>query len=195
MLSVSSLLLAIPLVYIRRTGPLYTPVASAFVGIASFLFHAATTRETSIIDFIGLNMLAPGILADLFTYHEYRRTGAAVFLTFLASTVLVRLLVKDVFPETNESLSTYIYVVQSILFVAIVVTSYKFSYSRPWSGGLFLVGGAITLIIANNNDNFWGCIDTQFAEPHFWGHLLVAVGLTLLVRAMSIDNDGYTKLS
>ena len=193
MLSVSSLLLAIPIVYIRWTGPLYTPIASMFIGIASFLFHAAITRETSIIDYIGLNMLTPAILADLFRWNHFKRAGFITFLSVLTATILVRLLNKDTFPATNNSLITYTYVIQSVLAVAILVTEYKFAYTRPWSGGLFLIGGAVTLIVANNNDNFWGCIDTQFAEPHFWGHFLVAVGLTLFARSMEHDN-GYTKI-
>lgn len=191
MLSVSGLLLVIPLVYIRRTGPLYIPVTSAFAGIASFLSHAATTRTTSILDYIAFNTLAAGILADLFTWHKDWRTGAAVFSALLTTTILVRLLVDDKFPNTNEDLNTYTYVIQSILFVAILVTSDRFSYEPEWSGGLFLIGGAIALIVGNAVDSLWGCIETQFAGPHFWGHFLVAVGLTLYARAMGNDNGEY----
>jgi hypothetical protein len=194
MLSVSSLLLAVPIVYLRWSGPLFTPLASAFLGIASFLFHANNSRITSILDFIGLNLLAPAILSDIVRWKGYGKVATLLFAALLTAVILVRLLIKDSYPVTNKRTTTFIYVAQPTITAITLVVAYLFGYIRQlWVGAVFIVAGSATLIAANNISDFWDCVNTQLIEPHFWGHVLVAVGATLFCRAVE-HNRGYTKL-
>ena len=194
MLSVSSLLIVIPIIYLQWSGPLFTPIAAVFLGIASFLFHAANTKITFTLDFIGLNLLAPAILSDIIRRYGYSIAAFILFGALLTTTILVRLLVKDSFPQTNQVFNTYIFIAQPTLTVAILTVAYLFDYIKDlWPGALFTIGGSIALIVANNVDSFWGCVETQLIEPHFWGHLLVGIGATLFCRAIGMKND-YTKL-
>ena len=194
MLSVSSLLLVVAIVYLRWSGPLFTPLVSAFLGIASFLFHANNSRITSILDFIGLNLLAPAILCDIVRWKGYGKVAAVLFASLLTAVILVRLLIKDSYPGTNRKINTFIYVAQPTLTAITIVVAYLFGYIRRLLvGSVFIIAGSATLIAANNIDDFWDCVNTQLIEPHFWGHVLVAIGATLFCRAVE-HNNGYTKL-
>ena len=194
MLSVSSLFLVIAIVYVKWEGPLFTPLASVFVGIASFLFHAANTETSSTLDFIGLNLLSPAILADLLRWRGYNVLAFVTFAVFLTAAILVRVLVENSFPIRQDIFNNYIYINQPILAALIFLLAYCWDYIRQlWVGAIFIVGGSATLIVANNVDVFWECVNTQLIEPHFWGHLLVAIGTTLFSRAI-VHNGGYSKL-
>ena len=194
MLSVSSLFLVIPLLYFTPTGPLFTPVASAYVGIASFLFHAANTRTTHILDFIGICVLSPAILGDIICWKGYNRAGTLIFVLLTTATILLRLLIKDTFPFKQITLNRYIYIGQPILTGIILLVAYKWKLlKKMWLGATFLIGGSATLIAANNIDAFWSCVHTQLIEPHFWGHLIIALGATFFSRTV-YRNEGYQKL-
>ena len=170
------------------------PLASAFLGIASFLFHANNSRVTSILDFIGLNLLAPAILSDIVRWKGYAKVAALLFASLLTAVILVRLLIKDSYPGTNRKINTFIYVAQPTITAITIVVAYLFGYIRRLLvGAVFIVAGSATLIAANNISDFWACVNTQLIEPHFWGHVLVAIGATLFCRAVE-HNNGYTKL-
>ena len=193
MLSVSSLFLVVPLVYWTPQS-VYTPPVSAFLGVASFLFHAANTEASATLDFIGLNLLAPALLAD-FVGRRTPKTAAAGFLVLLVATVAVRVGVKDDFPRTQDVFDTYTYVLQSVMAAILLVLFWRSDFVAAWLPAAIIVGGCVSLIIANNSSRFWGCIETQLAEPHFWGHFLVAVGVTLYCRALhSAPEDGYKRV-
>ena len=184
-LSVSSLFLIIPLVYWAPSdGALYTPPVSAFLGVASFLFHAANTEASATLDFIGLNLLGPALVADFVADGGRPKTAVAGFLVLLAATVAVRVGVDDDFPRTQDVFNTYTYVTQSIMAAILLVLFWRRDLVAAWLPATIIVGGCVSLIVANNSSRFWACINTQLAEPHFWGHLLVAVGATLYCRAL-----------
>ena len=185
-LSVSSLLFVAPLVYFDKVVPFATPLIGLFLGIASFLFHAAYTETSHTLDYIGVTSLAPAILSDVLAQRS-PRAAKAIFAALLTSNILVRTLNE---PGGSGVLGTYMY-----SFIP-VVTALTLGYiwqndmvGRFGGGAIFLVGGSVTLIAANASPQYWGCIDTQAAEPHFWGHLIVAIGTVLFCRAAQAKNE------
>ena len=75
LLTVSSLLLCVPLGYFSVDGPVFTPVASTFIGVASFLFHAANTEVSETLDYVGTCCFGTALLADLLFSRDYRAGG------------------------------------------------------------------------------------------------------------------------
>ena len=179
-LSVSSLVFVAPLVYFDPKAPFATPLLGVFLGIASFLFHAANTETSHTLDYIGVTSLAPAIFSDIVA-QQRPWAAKAIFAALVTSNVVVRTLNE---PGTGV-LGTYMY---SFIPVVTALTLGYIWYYRLWGrfggGAIFLVGGSATLIAANASSQYWGCVNTQAAEPHFWGHLIVAIGTVLFCRAI-----------
>lgn len=186
LLTVSSLLLCVPLVYFSPNGAVFTPVAATFIGIASFLFHAANTELSDRLDDIGMCAFGAGILADLLYYQGYRAGAALLFALFTAATILFRL--------QADKIGNYLYASQGTVAVLVIWLGYRWGLLRQLMAAIVvLVGGVVTLIVGNNVAAFWSCIDTQLAEPHVWGHVLVAAGAVLYCRSLGLRGE-YTEL-
>ena len=185
LLTVSSLFLLVPLLYFSLKGPIFTPPTSAFLGIASFLFHAANTNTTAIMDYVGIIIFGPSLFADYLFLHAFKKTAVAVYVIILVSAVCIRIF---------YWVDYFIYITQSIFTVLIFgLAYYKNELKLIRVGAFFLVSGSVTLIVANNVDDFWKCISTQLIEPHFWGHLLIGAGATIFARMIFYHTD-YTKV-
>lgn len=185
-LSVSSFFVSVALIYFKLGGPIFTPLVTCFLGIASFLFHCANTEITHQLDYIGIISFGPSILSDLLLWIKYKKLGFLFFCIVITTNFLLTFLV--------GKFALFIYISQPTYTVIILSIAWYFEkIKKIWLGALFLIGGSATLIAANNIDEFWGCIDTQLIEPHFWGHLIIGIGATLYCRTIFRD-DGYTQI-
>lgn len=195
LLSVSSLLFVAPIAYIGARPPVAVPLVAVYAGIASFLFHAANTETSHTLDYIGVVLVAPAVLADVLAAGGWPNLAGLWFACALAANVMVRTLAA---PGARE---VYLYAFTSTVTVAVVAVGWyrcqcvgclpgpasRTKGSLP--AFVFIVAGAATLIAANASPQYWGCIDTQLAEPHFYGHVLMALGLVLFCRA--VRNGDY----
>ena len=186
LLTVSSLLLCVPLVYFSVQGAVFTPVAAAFIGAASFLFHAANTELSASLDYVGMCCFGAGLLADLLFWQGHRAGAMLLFAVYTGATIAVRL-------ETSAS-GAYLYATQGASAALVLWLAYRWGLMRRLvPAAVLLVGGVVTLIVGNNIDAFWHCIETQLAEPHVYGHVGVAAGALLYCRALG-DKGGYNRL-
>jgi len=188
MLSVSSLFLVVPIVYISKEGPWFTPVMISFLGIASFLYHAANTSISSALDYVGIVTLGPSLTSDFLVYLNYKKIGIAYFVVLITFAFVFRFAIDDEWPDPSERNHIYLYTINSFSTAAILFLAYKWHKLRFLAlGTVFLIGGSIALIVGNNVDHMWDCVNTQLIEPHFWGHLLIALGATFFVRSIFTD--------
>lgn len=194
MLSISSLFMVVPIVYFSKGGPWFTPLMISFLGIASFLYHAANTWVSSSLDWIGIVTLGPSITADFLVYMNYTKIGVLYFVIFITVNFVLRFEKPMSWPDPpSETHRIYLYVINSVSTAAILFLAYIWGKLRFIAlGSIFLIGGSIALIVGNNVDHMWDCVSTQLVEPHFWGHLLIAVGATFFVRAVYVDNHQNT---
>lgn len=173
LLSVSSLFLCLAAVYLTPTT--ITPVASFFIGVGSFLFHAADTKTSATLDYVGMCGLGAALMADL----AFVRPGWAwlFWLCFTGAAVGVRLGFLD-------AARPFLYVTQGFFTFYVVLL---LAHYRRWEmvpAAALILGGVITLVVANNDPNLWSCIDTQLAEPHVYGHVAVGAGTVLYSRSL-----------
>lgn len=183
LLSVSSLLFVAPIAYIGARPPVAVPLVAVYAGIASFLFHAANTETSHTLDYIGVVLVAPAVLADVLAAGGVPNLAGLWFACALAANVLVRTLAA---PGARE---VYLYTFISTVTVAVVAVGWYWNTKGSLPAFVLIVAGAATLIAANASPQYWGCIDTQLAEPHFYGHVLMALGLVLFCRA--VRNGDY----
>lgn len=186
LLTISSLFLLVPLTYFSIHGPIFTPPTSAFLGIASFLFHAANTNTTAIMDYVGIIIFGPSIFADFLFTHSLKKVAAFVYVVMLVLALCLRIIVGKV--------DNLIYITQPIFTVLILAGATKKNEFKLVAPAAFLlIAGSVTLIVANSVDEFWKCTKTQLIEPHFWGHLLIGAGATIYARIIFYHTD-YTKI-
>lgn len=186
LLTFSSIFLLVPLVYFSFSGPFFSPWTSAFLGVASFLFHAANTSTTAIMDYIGIIIFGPSIFCDFIWKQNYKFLAFFVFASMTTIAICLRVI--------EGTIDNLIYITQPLFTVLIFFAAYYFKKFKSIAiPAFFLIMGSITLIVANNVDEFWKCTSTQLIEPHFWGHLLIGVGATFFARGIFEEAD-YVKI-
>jgi hypothetical protein len=199
MLSVSSLFLALPVVYADWTTR-FTALVSLTLGVGSFLYHANNTDASATVDYLGIVLVGPALFFDIAgveingdpgspgtlpvsTYgHPSKYFLWAGFAAVLGASIAIRMAVAH-----TPTLDAYVYVSQSVAAVGILWLSWKQTQFRrvPYYGGLvLLVAGIITLIVATGTRNDCAGVNTELERPHFYGHLLVGAGTTAVAAAL-----------
>ena len=206
MLSVSSLFLALPVVYADWTTR-FTAAVSLMLGIGSFLYHANNTGASATVDYLGIVLLGPALFFDIAGAEAGSEAGSdsegslpastcgyptkyflwAGFTAILGASIAIRVAV-----TYYPTLFWYVYVSQSVAAVGIIWLSWKQTQFRrvPYYGGLaLLVAGIITLIVATGTRNDCAGVNTELERPHFYGHLLVGAGTTAVAAALFYSRD------
>ena len=198
MLSVSSFFLLLPVVYVGFESK-FTVLSSLALGIGSFLYHANNTRASATVDYVGIVTLGPALFCDAAAVAADRfsavcgipvravRIGLVLlFLAVLGFGVACRTLV-----GYHRTLDLYVYVSQGIAPAAIFLLLWGEGRDgfRYYLGLLVLIAGCIVLIVATSYRNKCEGVDTELERPHFYGHVLVGTGATVLA-AMFIAPRG-----
>lgn len=199
MLSVSSLFLALPVVYADWTTR-FTAAVSLMLGVGSFLYHANNTGASATVDYLGIVLLGPALFFDIAGVEIKGDQGSsgtlpeltygyptkyflwAGFTAIFGASIAIRVAV-----TYYPTLDAYVYVSQSVAAVGIIWLSWKQTQFRRVSyyGGLvLLVAGIITLIVATGTRNDCAGVITELERPHFYGHLLVGAGTTAVAAAL-----------
>ena len=191
LLSVSSLFLALPIFYAAWTTK-FTVAVSFTLGVGSFLYHANNNTASGTVDYLGIVLLGPAILVDIWGVSTGRvATKVALILGFAAVTaVSIAIRVTETYHKT---LDLYIYVSQGIAAFAIIciLWSQKAGRERYYPGLAVLLSGIIALIVATGTREDCVGVETEFERPHFYGHLLVGAGTTAIGAAVFGADQGY----
>ncbi len=148
MLSVSSLFLALPVVYADWTTR-FTAAVSLMLGVGSFLYHANNTGASATVDYLGIVLLGPALFFDIAGVEIKWETGSsgslpastcghptkyflwAGFTAILGASIAIRVAV-----TYYPTLDAYVYVSQSVAAVGIVWLSWKQHQKRHQTLGI-----------------------------------------------------------
>lgn len=198
MLSVSSFFLLLPVVYVGLESK-FTVLSSLTLGIGSFLYHANNTRASATVDYVGIVTLGPALFCDAAGVAADRlravcgvpvltvRVGLVLlFLVVLGAGITVRTLV-----DYYRTLDLYVYVSQGVAAAAILLLLWVEGRAgvRYYFGLLVLISGIIALIVATSYQNKCEGVDTELERPHFYGHVLVGTGATVLAAMFIAPRD------
>lgn len=177
------------------------PIASTFIGIVSFLFHARNTVLHHRLDIAGVALLAPSIFDALVSYGRQGSTAFPLYAVVrFASIVAIVLIVA--FDHVTQPDWTDLYIINGTYTgLSLVAIWYNWATvsqaDSRWRIGLGFASiiTAVALLIVGNEDHYWDCAVTQLAEPHFYGHFFAALAVTLFSKRPPTDEKGdYRRL-
>ena len=186
MLSVSSLFLALPVVYADLTTR-FTAAVSLMLGVGSFLYHANNTGASATVDYLGIVLLGPALFFDIAGVETGPGSDSggslpastygyptkfflwAGFTAILGASIAIRVAV-----TYYPTLDAYVYVSQSVAAVGIIWLSWrKEIYHR----------------VSLNEASMEGK-QTQFRRvPYYGGLALLVAGIITLIVATGTRND------
>lgn len=175
------------------------PIASTFIGIASFLFHARNTVLHHRLDVAGVALLAPSIFDALVSYGRQGGTASPLY-TLVRISSIVAIVLVVILDHVTQPDWTDLYIINGT-YTGLSLVSIWYNWATVseadsrWRIGLGFASiiTAVSLLIVGNEDHYWDCAVTQLAEPHFYGHFFAALAVTLFSKRPPSKGD-YRRL-
>ena len=164
------------------------PLAAAFIGIASFLFHAKNVNVHHRLDIAGVALVAPSIFDALVSYGRQGSTAFPLYnVVRIVSFVAIILIV--IFDHVTQPDWTDLYIINGTYTGLSLVAGWYNWDTVTQTGSRWRIGlgfasiiTAVALLIVGNESHYWDCAVTQLSEPHFYGHFFAALAVTLFSK-------------